>query len=73
MSDGTPTDYYIARLWLEDYGAVPYLFVSGLGLIDPIPIESNPSATIRLPNTCPTCGDTYPDGAQFCISCGAHR
>jgi hypothetical protein len=30
-------------------------------------------ATIRLPNVCPACGDTFPNGAKFCISCGATR
>lgn len=29
--------------------------------------------TTRLANSCLACGDTYPQGAAFCVSCGAER
>lgn len=72
MSDGTPHQYYVARLWLSDYGAMPYLFTRCIEFIEPIPVDSSHAATgttTRLPNVCPACSD----GAQFCISCGAQR
>jgi hypothetical protein len=30
-------------------------------------------STERLPDVCPSCGDTYPVGAKYCIECRAAR
>ena len=79
--DGTPEAYRLINRWLNGEYPMPYLLIPypidmplrGSFSIDDPTQGAATGATIRLPNVCLTCGDTYPTDAKFCISCGAVR